>query len=200
MNLLIRLLLIYLRAKRRPRCALLAPQTLEFAVQPTDLDLFLHMNNGRYFSIMDLGRLDLFIRTGLLDALKKEGFSVTVAAETLRFRRSLKLFQRFILETRILGWDEKSILLEQRFLRQEKTTEWEVVAHGAVRTRLISAAGLTPSTAFLRVFGLEFAVPPPLPAWVAEWDRQCQAQNVNVKVFTDCQKRAGSAETTIPGG
>ena len=40
-----------------------------------------------------------------------------VVAETILFRRSLTLFQRFEIETRIVGWDERAFLLEQRFLR-----------------------------------------------------------------------------------
>ena len=35
---------------------------LTFRVWPTDLDLSLHMNNGRYLTIMDIGRLDFMVR------------------------------------------------------------------------------------------------------------------------------------------
>ncbi len=175
MNQLIRLVSIYLRARWRSRCGLLHPYSVEFTVQLTDLDIFLHMNNGRYFSIMDLGRVDLFVRSGLLEAIRKQGFGVTVAAETLRFRRSLTLFQRFTLETRILGWDEKAIIIQQRFLRRAERDLWEVAAQGVVRARLVSKGKAQPSTGFLRAFGPEFEASPPLPPWVAEWRQKQEA-------------------------
>ncbi|HEV2566447.1 MAG TPA: hypothetical protein VGU19_15340 [Microvirga sp.] len=38
---------------------------LTFRVWPHDLDTSLHMNNGRYWTLMDLGRTDMMIRSGL---------------------------------------------------------------------------------------------------------------------------------------
>ncbi len=38
---------------------------LTLRVLPNDLDPSLHMNNGRYLAIMDLGRIDLLIRSGI---------------------------------------------------------------------------------------------------------------------------------------
>ncbi|MDC0434241.1 thioesterase family protein [bacterium] len=34
-------------------------------VLPNDLDLTMHMNNGRYLTICDFNRVDLFVRSGL---------------------------------------------------------------------------------------------------------------------------------------
>ena len=38
-------------------------------------------------------------------------------ASTIRYRRSIGLFDRFTVATRVLAWDEKSLYIEQKFLR-----------------------------------------------------------------------------------
>jgi hypothetical protein len=55
---------------------------------------------------------------------------------TIQFRRSLRLLQRFEIETRVLAWDDKAFLIEQRFLRGEQP-----VAHALVRAPFLSRDG-----------------------------------------------------------
>jgi acyl-CoA thioesterase FadM len=178
MNMFFRLIRIYLRARWSSPRDPLRTSRLTFIVSPTDLDIFRHMNNGVYFSIMDLGRVDMLVRSGLLDAIRSSGHGVTVAAETLRFRRSLTLFQRYRLETRLLGWDEKALVIEQRFFSWSRPKEtWEVAAEGVVRARLVAKDGAQPSTSFLRDFGPEYEMSPALPSYVAEWnENQCDVR------------------------
>jgi hypothetical protein len=49
---------------------------------------------------MDLGRTDLMLRTGLWRAVLRHGWVPVVNAGTIRFRRELRLFRPFRLETR----------------------------------------------------------------------------------------------------
>ena len=66
MNLWIRLLWLLMTAGRRGRLALPNDvSSLAFRVWPHDLDPSIHMNNGRYLTLMDLGRLDVMLRSGL---------------------------------------------------------------------------------------------------------------------------------------
>ena len=51
------------------------------------------MNNGRYWSLMDLGRTDLMLRTGLWRAVLRHRWVPVVNAGAIRFRRELRLFQ-----------------------------------------------------------------------------------------------------------
>lgn len=69
MNLIFRLAKVLITAFFRDRLSLLDESVLEFRVLPTDLDVNLHMNNARYLSVMDLGRLDLLVRAGLFATL-----------------------------------------------------------------------------------------------------------------------------------
>lgn len=94
------------------------------------------MNNGVYLSIMDLARVDLMIRAGLWTDLNKNGMYPVVVAETIRFRKSLKLFDRFYIETSVLGWDDKAFILQQRFLRGGDS-----IADAVVRARFLRKSG-----------------------------------------------------------
>ena len=99
---------------------------------PTDLDLLGHMNNGRYASIFDLGRFDLLIRTGFWDLLQKQGWYAVVASETITFRKSLELWQRFTVESRLMGHDDKSVYMVHRAV-----VRGEVYAEMIVRARFL---------------------------------------------------------------
>lgn len=92
------------------------PSRLSFRVWPHDLDPFGHMNNGRYLTIMDLGRTDLMVRSGLARAARNHKWTPIASAVVIRFRREMRLWQKFRLETRILWWDERQSVIEQLFV------------------------------------------------------------------------------------
>ena len=105
MNLWFRLLHLLLCSLFRPKLeAPFGVSRLQFRVLPNDLDSNLHMTNGRYWNIFDLGRLDLILRMGLGKVALREKWAPIVGAGTIQFRRELKPFQRFTLETRLAGW------------------------------------------------------------------------------------------------
>lgn len=100
MNLYLRLLWLLWRLHSLQRRGLFEESRVAFCVWPNDCDLNLHMNNGRYLSFMDLGRVHLTAQSGLLrEALRRRWMPVLAAAE-ITFIRSLKPFQRFDLVTR----------------------------------------------------------------------------------------------------
>ena len=72
------------------------------------------MNNGRYWTLMDLGRADLMIRSGLWRAVVKHRWLPVVSAAKIRFRRELRLFRPFILKTRIVTWADTWVVIEHR--------------------------------------------------------------------------------------
>lgn len=89
---------------------------LHFRVWPHDLDVSMHMNNGRYLGIMDLGRFDLILRSGLWRAVLRNRWTPVLDAAVVRYRRELRAFRAFRLETRILSWTGATLLIEQRML------------------------------------------------------------------------------------
>jgi len=163
-NHLIRLLRLLLRP-RGPIISPLLPCRTHFRVGPTDLDILGHVNNGKYFSLMDLARVDLIGRAGLLPHLRRRGWVPVVVAETIQLRRSLSLFQAFVIHTRVLGWDDKAFVLDQHFERGH-----EVIASAIIRTRFVSRRGGTvPPREVLGLLDLP-GESPALPPYPARWN------------------------------
>ena len=100
----------------------LRPVVLPNVVLPSDIDLFMHMNNSKYLREMDFGRLKLYHESGIREEAGKRGAVTLVAAVSIRYRRSLPLWSRFSLSTRIVYWSNEAFYLEQRFLGQDGFT------------------------------------------------------------------------------
>lgn len=164
MKLYFRLIWLILTQSRRARCSLLGPVDTEFRVLPNDLDALFHVNNGVYLTLMDLGRTDLLLRSGVFSKLRKKGWYPVLASETIRFKRSLKLWQRFTIRTRVVGWDERSVYLEQQFI-----SKGSLVAKAVVDARFLAKKGgaVTPE-ALLQFLEIDTASPT-LEPWVATW-------------------------------
>ncbi len=134
MNLWLRLLLLHLSLKRQSRIDLLDEVVLDLRVWPTDLDIQRHMNNGRYLSVMDLGRYALMARTGLLGVAAKHRWMPLVRGIEIEYFKPLMPLQRFRLHTRLAGWDGKWLWLEQRFETEERVCASARI-HGLLRGR-----------------------------------------------------------------
>lgn len=110
-------------------------------VLPTDLDFLWHVNNGVYFSFMDFGRWDMIFRNGVFDAATKNGWYSVVAGETIKFKKSLELWDKFQIETQVIGHDDKVFFIQQKFLKKG-----ELMASGLVKVRFLKRKGGTVST------------------------------------------------------
>jgi acyl-CoA thioesterase FadM len=163
MNLLFRLAWIILESFFRKKLHPLSESVLHLRVLPNDLDLNFHMNNGRYLSLMDLGRLDLLIRTDLAAALVRHRWQPLVGSLNIRYKLSLMPFQRYRLRTKVVGWDEKWFYIEQRFERGNRT-----IAVGLVKT-LFRGKGrnITPAET-LRLIRVNID-PPAIPENIKRW-------------------------------
>ena len=136
MNLYLRLLILIIRSYWKPRLSITDVSTLKFYVLPNDLDINMHMNNGRYNSIMDLGRVDIMLRTGVLKTMYKKGWIGIVGSIHTKFIRPLKLFQAYELHSQIVYWDEKWTWIEQRIYSNNK-----LVSSSLVQTLVRSKEG-----------------------------------------------------------
>ena len=172
MNMYLRLLWFLIRVRRKSRLSIWDTSHASFRVNPTDLDVQRHMNNGRYLSLMDLGRMDLMLRSGLWDHVKAQGWYPVVAGQTITYRRSLTLGQPFDIATRVMGYDEKWIYMEQVFRRGD-----QVVADAVVRARFLRWKGGSVDVPEV----LAAAPPEPeglrVPEWVENWNREASAHS-----------------------
>ncbi|WP_427015758.1 acyl-CoA thioesterase [Pseudarthrobacter sp. P1] len=163
MHLLLRTLLHLLLSSRQPRLSIWDTSSMPMRVLFTDVDINMHINNGMYFSLMDIGRFDLLVRSGAWKAARRRGWNPVVSAETIAFRKSLKLGQRYTIESRILGFDEKAMYFEQRMV-----ADGEIYARAYIASRLVANGGPVGNE---DIFA-EIGQPPAgleLPPWIHEW-------------------------------
>ena len=89
MHLLLRTLLLLIRSRRRSKLTLWDTSSLPLKALPTDVDIALHINNGMYLSLMDLGRFDLLVRCDMWNEMRRRKWTPVVQSEMITFRLSL---------------------------------------------------------------------------------------------------------------
>jgi acyl-CoA thioesterase FadM len=130
----------------------------------TDLDELRHMNNGVYLSLLDHARLDLMLRSGVWRKLRAAGIYPVVTAQSVAYRKSLELGQRFQIESRIIGYDDRAVYIEQRVV-----SKGEIYARAFVQGRFLrDAGGVAPIDQVGELVGVVTA-DHPAPAWLTEW-------------------------------
>jgi acyl-CoA thioesterase FadM len=163
MNLFLRFFIVYLTAFSRTRMHALDESVLTFRVWLNDVDINGHMNNGRYMTLMDLGSLDMMVRTGLFKFLLKHKWRPIIASVTIRYKHALRPFQRYQLRTRLLCWDQKWFFAEHRFER-----DGEIVAIGMAKGLFRGLAGNVAPAEVFKALGYHVDSPP-VPESVAMW-------------------------------
>ncbi|MFW2373651.1 MAG: thioesterase family protein [Gammaproteobacteria bacterium] len=150
MNLYLRLLFLLLKPGIKKKPELLQPAVLHLRVLPNDLDFNLHMNNGRYLSIMDLGRIELIKQRGLIRHMIKQRWVPIVAQAQISYYRPLNSFQSYELSTQLICWDDKYAYFQQTFTSKNKTV---AVAH--IKGLLRSYQGTLNPNEVIRLLGYD---------------------------------------------
>ncbi|MCA6060621.1 thioesterase family protein [Thalassolituus sp. ST750PaO-4] len=175
MNLWFRLLLMLLRRPWRKPVDGLDTTVVKMRVWPLDLDFNRHVTNGRYFTMADVGRMDYVLRSGAYKvALRHKAFPV-VGDVWGKFRRELRLFEAFEIHSRMLGWDDKWVFVEHRFMRKERVIG-VVIMRGLFR----SAKGLVDPQEFIAEMNLA-PQSPPLPDWLSAWSESCDGMSSQLR-------------------
>jgi acyl-CoA thioesterase FadM len=117
----------------------LATDTLSMRVWPNDIDFNLHLNNARYLSVMDYGRIHLLARAGLLQPVLKARYAPVVGSVWITYRRSLPLWARYRISTRLACWDERWFYMEQIFSGRDG-----LVAAALVKGALLKNSAIVP--------------------------------------------------------
>lgn len=135
-----------------------------FRVWLTDIDPNIHLTNSRYFSFMDLARVEFLVRAGLWRLMSSNGWFPVIAAQWIDFYRGLEPLERFQVETELVCWDERFFYISQDFVAGGK-----VVASGLVCARFLrkSGGGVKPQN-FVEALGRD-DVSPPMPERIKVW-------------------------------
>jgi acyl-CoA thioesterase FadM len=162
----VRIPALAIRQHIRPLAAsgILEEDSLRMRVWPNDIDVNLHLNNARYLSMMDFGRTHLLARMQLLDHILRARWTPLVGAVWMTYRRSLPLFSKFTLSSKLICWDERWFYIEQVF-----TGKQGLAAVGWVKGMLRDASGaLNPQNVLEVVF--PEVISPPMPDAIATWN------------------------------
>jgi len=163
MNLLIRVLIVWISAFIRKPLGILQESRIAGMVLPNDLDIYFHMNNGRYLTFMDLGRFDLILRTGIRKPAKQNGWNPIVAATWIRYRKPLFCFQRFDLKTKVVGWSDRWFVMEQKI-----TCSGKLHTQAYIKGVFVGPKGVVRTQDVLHCLGHD-APSPELPTFIKNW-------------------------------
>ena len=131
---------------------------------PWDIDLWMELNNGRTLTLLDLGRMPLAYRIGLIDVLRKKRWSMTMAGVTVRYRRRIRAFEKFEMRSRAVWWDDKSVYLEQSMWKQDG----ECANHALYRSAIVDKNGIVPPESVMAAMGKNVERPE-APDWIKAW-------------------------------
>ena len=151
-------------ARRQPPLGLFDTHVSHHMCWPWDLDGFLELNNGRILTLYDLGRLPLAARAGLVGALRRNRWGLTMAGAVVRYRRRVRLFERFETRSRAVCWDARFIYIEQSMW----TSDGACASHVVYRAAATDRNGIVAPDRVLKAMGRSEASPP-MPAWLAAW-------------------------------
>jgi len=156
-NSFVRIPALILRQAIRPLPTLdpLSADQISLRVWPNDIDFNLHLNNARYLNVMDYGRVRLLARTGLLIPLIRRRYTPVVGSAWMTYRRSLPLWARYTLATRLDSWDDRWFYFEQTFTSREG-----LIAIGWVKGALLDRGSILAPQQIMDIIHPGLASPP----------------------------------------
>ena len=160
----LRLARVLLSSKFKPKLNFYSrdSDSIAMMVLPQDIDPFMELNNGRHVTLLDLGRYGYGSRVNINDFLKKQKWSLTITGTYNEYRYRLRLFQRFVLKTKIIGYDENWFYFFQKIERNGKTHMASVVKYA-----FTSKNGIVKPKEVVEAMEEPYD-PTQLPPWVTE--------------------------------
>jgi acyl-CoA thioesterase FadM len=156
---------VLLKAKFGETREISEESVLKMRVMVGDIDFYPELNNGRHLTMMDMGRLDLAMRMGLLRVVHEQGWGLAVGGASVRYRHRLKAFMRFHLHSRIVGMDDRWF-----YFRQDTIRGGRIHSSALVRTAITSREGIVAPRKVLEALGGAASEwDPGMPEWVKAW-------------------------------
>jgi acyl-CoA thioesterase FadM len=95
---------------------------LTFRCLPTDIDSNLHLNNARYMMLADVGRIDIFMRAGLLKLARQNGWAPMMGGLQSVYVREIRLWKKFDVVSTVETWDGTQVIGRHRFVLEDGQT------------------------------------------------------------------------------
>lgn len=130
---------------------------------PVDIDMWMELNNGRTLTLYDLGRIQLARRIGLDKVLKAQGWGMTMAGVTARYRRRVVMFDTFEMRSKVIGHDGRFTLIQQSMWNGD-----DALSSVLYRVAVVGKNGIVPTAEVATALGVP-GWNPDLPEWVQRW-------------------------------
>lgn len=127
-----RLARMALTTRSRGTYALGNESRLTFRCLPTDIDINSHLNNARYMMLADVGRIDIFLRAGLIAKARQNGWAPMLGGLQIVFVREIRLWRKFEVVSTIETWEGTQVIGRHEF----------VLVNGDIAAVILTTAGL----------------------------------------------------------
>ena len=118
----LRLVRMIATARSRGRYRMGDESRLAFRCLPTDIDTNLHLNNARYMMLADVGRIDIFVRAGLVGLARRHGWAPMMGGLQAVYLREIRLWTRFEVVSTIETWEDTQVIGRHRFVLEDGRT------------------------------------------------------------------------------
>jgi acyl-CoA thioesterase FadM len=161
---ILRLIRVVIHGKLQKKISLNSREydSISLMVLPQDIDPFMELNNGRYVTLLDLGRFGYGSKVNMGSFLKNNNWSLTIVGTYNEYRYRLRLFQKFKLKTKIIGYDENWFYFFQKIEKNNKTHMASVV-----KFAFTSKNGIVKPPVVVPEMGEQYS-PGLLPEWIKE--------------------------------
>ncbi len=95
---------------------------MAFRCLPTDIDRNVHLNNARYMMLADVGRIDIFLRSGFWTLCRERGWGPMMGGLESVYVSEIRLWQRFEIVTTIETWTDRHMIGRHRFVHEDGRT------------------------------------------------------------------------------
>lgn len=108
---------------------------LAFRCLPSDIDTNMHLNNARYMMLADVGRIDIFLRAGLLKIARAKSWAPIMGGLQSVYVREIRLWKRFEVISSIETWEDRQVIGRHRFELEDGTTAAIILTTAGVYDR-----------------------------------------------------------------
>jgi len=122
-------------ASRRGPYLMDGESRLAFRCMPTDIDFNVHLNNARYMMLADLGRIDIFLRAGLITLARKNDWAPMMGGLQSVYAREIRLWRRFEVVSSIETWEGTQVIGKHRFVLDNGETAALILTTAGVYDR-----------------------------------------------------------------
>lgn len=108
---------------------------LSFRCLPTDIDFNRHLNNARYMMLADVGRIDIFLRAGLIAMARKKGWAPMMGGLQSVYVREIRLWRKFDVVSTLETWEGTQVVGRHEFVLDSGETAALVLTTAGVYDR-----------------------------------------------------------------